>query len=231
MIEEIERKEPSMFADALGYPLRFGGWAVIVTGAVLSVILDITSGVPVIGLPAALFSAGFFASFYLDIVATTIAGDDGTPDWPSVSDFLDDILMPFVRVIGVTLISFGPAIAVLWLMDEKVRTFPWTLCAAVLWGCFYFPMALLGSVVCGNLYGALPHVVLPSVFRAMPGYLLTVPGLAVAVAVCGLAEEYSHRIPCVGWLIAAAIAIYSLMVQARVIGLIYREKREALGWE
>jgi hypothetical protein len=92
-------------------------------------------------------------------------------------------------------------------------------------------MALLGSVVCGNLYGALPHIVLPGVFRAMPGYLLAVPGLAVAVAVCGLAEEYSHRIPYVGWLIAAAIAIYSLMVQARVIGLIYREKREALGWE
>jgi hypothetical protein len=27
------------------------------------------------------------------------------------------------------------------------------------------------------------------------------------------------------------VAIYSMMIQARLIGLIYRRKREALGWE
>jgi hypothetical protein len=231
MTEETAQKEPGLFADALGYPLRFGGWAMIVTGAVLSVILNFTSGIPVVGLPVAIFSAGFFASFYLDIVSTTIAGDDGMPDWPSVTDFSDDILMPFLRVIGVTLLSFAPAIAVFFLMEEKTAAFPWAFGAAIVWGCFYFPMALLGSVVCGNLYGALPHIVAPGVLRAMPGYLLAAPGLVVAMAACGTAEDYSQRLPFVGWLVAAAIALYSLMVQARVIGLIYREKREALGWE
>jgi hypothetical protein len=33
------------------------------------------------------------------------------------------------------------------------------------------------------------------------------------------------------WFLAAALSIYSMMIQARVIGLIYRRKREALGWE
>lgn len=220
-----------MFADAVGYPFRFGGWAMIVTGAVFSVVLDFLQAVPVVGLPIGVFAVGFFAGFYLDMVSTTIAGDEGAPDWPSVTEFSDDILMPFLRMIGLLLFSFAPAAAVIFFVDEEAPAFPWAVGAAVAWGCLYFPMALLGSVVCGNLFGALPHIVLPGIWRALPGYLLAVPGLVLAAAACGAAAEFSQRIPYVGWFVASALAIYSMMVQARLIGLIYRAKREALGWE
>lgn len=220
----------TMFTDAFGYPFRFGGWVMIVSGAVFAAVLDFLQIFPMVGLPVAVFAAGFFAGFYLDIVSTTMAGDDGVPDWPSVSDFSDDILMPFLRVIGLVLLSFAPVAVVAWLLDGKAPAFPWAIGAAVAWGCLYFPMALLGSIVCGNLFGALPHIVLPGIFRALPGYLLAVPGLVIAMAAGGAAEEFGGRIPYVGWLMASAIAIYAMMMQARVIGLIYRGKRETLGW-
>ena len=187
-----------MFADAMGYPFRFGGWAMILSGAVLSVVLDFAQTIPVVGLPVGVFALGFFAGFYLDIVSTTIAGDDGVPDWPSVTDFSDDILMPFLRMVGLVLFAFAPMVAVVYFVSERAPAFPWAVGAAVAAGCFYFPMALLGSVVCGNLFGALPHIVLPGILRALPGYLLAVPGMVIAAVACGMAEEYSHRIPYVG---------------------------------
>jgi hypothetical protein len=203
----------------------------IVTGAVLSMVLDFLQGAPVVGIPVSVFAIGFFAAFYLSVVATTITGDDGVPDWPSVTDFMDDILMPFLRMVGLVLLSFGPAFAVIYFVDEKAPAFWWAFGGAAAWGCLYFPMALLGSVVCGNLFGALPHIVLPAIFRALPGYLLAVPGLMIAAVVCAIAGEYSQRVPYLGWFLAAALSIYSMMMQARVVGLIYRRKREALGWE
>jgi hypothetical protein len=227
-----------MFADALSYPVRNGGLAMIVTGlamivtgAIFSLVMNLASFAPVLGLAASLFGAGFFCGFYLDIVSSTMVGTDRVPDWPSLSDFSDDIAMPFLRVVGLVLISFGPALAVFYFLEEKQPEFPWALGAALVWGAFYFPMALLGSVACGNLFGALPHIVLPGIFRALPGYLLAVPGLAIAVAAGEAAQEFGGRIPFVGWLVAAAVGVYVLMMQARLIGLIYRDKREELGWE
>jgi hypothetical protein len=220
-----------MFADALSYPLRKGAWAMILTGAIFAVVLDFLKLFPVAGLAAAVFAAGFFCGFYLDIVATTMAGDDHAPDWPSFTEFADDILMPFLRVIGLVIISVIPTVAAAFFVDEDSPAFWWAVGGALAWGILYFPMAVLGSMTYGNLFGALPHVVVPAIVRAMPGYLLAVLVLVIAVGVCAAAEEFGGRVPYVGWLVATAIAIYSLMMQARLIGLIYREKREQLGWE
>jgi hypothetical protein len=224
-----------MFADALTYPFRKGGWASIVTGAVFSLLLGFLQHVPVVGIAVAVFAAGFFAGFYLDIVSTTMVGDDHVPDWPSFTEFMDDIVVPLLRVIGLVLISFGPLMGLaIWFASTLPESSPqvwWAVGGAMLVGVFYFPMAVLGSCVYGNLFGAMPHVVLPGMWRAMPLYLLAVPGLAVAVGVCGAAEEFGGRIPFVGGLVAAAVALYSMMMQGRLIGLIYRAKREELGWE
>lgn len=224
-----------MFADALTYPLRKGGWAMILTGAIFSLLLDVAQHVPVVGLAAAVFAAGFFAGFYLDMVSTTMAGDNHVPDWSSFTEFLDDIVMPFLRVIGLMIVSFAPwlvlAVWLGWELPEDSPRIWWLGGGALALGALYFPMAVLGSSVWGNLYGALPHIVLPGIWRAMPLYLLAVPGLAIALGVCAAAEEYGGRIPIVGGLVATVVSLYSLMMQARVTGLIYRAKREELGWE
>lgn len=220
-----------MFRDALSYPVRSGGWVMLLIGAVFSVIVDFLQMFPLVGLVVAVFGAGFFAGFYLDVVGSTVIGRDAVPDWPEVTEVVDDILLPLLRVIGLVLISFAPAGGVLFAGQERVGDwFWWIFGGAVAAGVAYFPMAVLGSVAYGNLFGALPHVVLPAIVRTLPGYALAVSGLTLAVAVTTTAEKFGASIPFVGWFVAAVVALYALMMQARLIGLIHREKAEELGW-
>jgi hypothetical protein len=73
--------------------------------------------------------------------------------------------------------------------------------------------------------------VLPAIVRALPGYLLTVLVLALMLIVAALCMALARRVPYLGWLLAAAVSLYAMMFQGRVIGLIYRSKQDKLGWE
>ena len=92
-------------------------------------------------------------------------------------------------------------------------------------------MAVLAAQAFGGLGAGLPHVVFPAIFRALPGYLFAVVALVVGVVVCAVVQAFTAAVPYVGWFLTAAVALYSLMFQARLIGLIYRAKSDELGWE
>lgn len=217
--------------DALSYPIRRGGWIMILVGAIFSVILDFLQIAPVVGFIVGIFSAGYFGSFYLSVINSTMIERDEVPDWPSFSSFLDDILSPFLRLVGLGIVSFLPVFVLLFFWDEEATWFGPVLIAAVVYGCFYFPMAVLASLAFGNLGGALPHIVFPAIVRSLPGYLLVVVALIVGFALSVIVEELTKGIPYVGWFLAATVALYSLMFQGRLIGLLYRDKGWKLGWE
>lgn len=203
----------------------------IVLGAVLAVILDWLQAAPLFGLVIAVLSAGYFGAFYLDIISTTILGRDEVPDWPGVSSFWDDILGPFLRLLMLCVISFGPAVAIGILGDEEEAWRLPALLAALLLGSLYFPMAVLGAQAFGNIFGASPHLVLPAIFRAMPLYLAVWFALVVVFVGSGFAGELLGKIPYVGWLVTSAVALYGMMFQGRLIGLLYRDRQDRLGWE
>ena len=92
-------------------------------------------------------------------------------------------------------------------------------------------MAVLAAQAFGSLGAALPHVVIPAVLRALPGYLIAVVALVAGFVVCDVAQALTAGIPYVGWFLTAVVALYSLMFQGRLIGLIYRTKSDKLGWE
>lgn len=227
-----------MFLDALTYPVRGNGWIMTLLGAIFSVILDLLQHAPFIGIFVVLFSAGYFGAFYLDIINATMTGRDEVPHWPSFGNFLDDIISPFIRLAGLVLIfrlaglvliSFLPALGLL-LVHEAAWFIP-AMLAAIIYGCFYFPMAVLASQAFGSLGSALPHVVFPAIFRAMPGYLPAVMALVAGFMVCGVIQAFTSDIPFAGWFLTAAIALYGLMFQGRLIGLIYRKQKDKLEWE
>ena len=219
-----------MIRDALTYPIRKSGLIMILLGSVFSLILAFLSAAPAVGLLAALFSAGYFGSFYFDIVSATMTDHDDLPDWPSITSILDDIIWPFLRLLGLVLISFLPAIFVLFGDDEASWHLP-ALILTVTYGCFYFPMAVLSTEAFGGFRAALPHVVFPAIVRALPLYLLVVIALALAFAFSRFAEQSTRDVPYIGWFLKATVALYSLMFQARLIGLLYREKSAQLGWD
>lgn len=226
-----------MFLDALSYPVRGSGWLMILLGAILGVILDIGSIAPVIGLAVFVFAGGYFCAFYFDIISSTMCDHDDIPDWPGFSDFLDEIVMPLITLIGLLLLSFWPVIALtvyVFNMDvspsspEVPTWYDPAMYGLLFLGCCYFPMAIIANQAFGTFTSALPHVVLPAIFKALPSYFIPVVALILVWSIVDLGQSYAERLPFVGWFLAWAVALYGLMFQARLIGLIYRDKQDVL---
>jgi len=203
----------------------------IVLGAVVSVILDFLQNAPIVGFIAGIFGAGYFGSFYLSVINATMIDRDEVPEFPSFTDFLDDILWPLLRLIGLTILSFFPVFVLGFFGDEGASWYGPAVLCAVAWGCFYFPMAVMATLAFGGLGAALPHIVIPAIVRSLPGYLLAVLALVLGVILLAVVEILTASIPYAGWFLAALVGFYSLMFQGRLIGLVYRTKRDRLGWE
>jgi hypothetical protein len=217
-----------MLADVVTYPVRSGGWLMIAIGAGFSILLYLATWAPFIGGIVGLLAAGFFAAYYLDVINATVNGGDDPPDWPSVSDFKEDILLPLIYTIGIALISWGPLMLTQFMDKTWEGKEAWQV-GAFAFAVIYFPMATLGYVMHGHLGGALPHRVLPAIFRALPGYLVVIVLFTVLTALSTLSEVIS-KVPLIGIVLTAAPTLYLLMAQGRLIGLLYRSKREQIGW-
>ena len=219
-----------MFKDVVAYPFRNGGWAMILLGAIFAEIMDFASRAPIFGIVAAVFSAGYFAAFYFNIISSTITGHDACPEWPGVTNFMDDILLPLIRVIGTVLLTLLPFFICGFAINRESDAFLPAILGAIAFACAYFPMAILAVVAWGGLGGALPHRVMPAVFRCLPGYLVVVIVLVLVFAFNIAAREFAAQIPYFGWLISAALSLYLLMAKARLLGLLYLRHQEQLGW-
>lgn len=224
--EPVER---SMLVDTLTYPIRSDGWLMIAIGAGLSILLKIASLGGILGIVAIAFAGGFFASYYLDIINTTVNDSDAPPEWPSIADFMDDIVSPLLKTLGVSFISGFPLLLTALIDNASPAKEPCQLAARTFMA-FYFPMAMLGLVMHGHLGGALPHRVFPAIFRALPGYLWVLLLFAAIFFLSSLVESIASHVPFVGIVLTAAPSLYLLMAEARLIGLLYRSKREQIGW-
>jgi hypothetical protein len=224
----VEPVERGMLADVLTYPLRSDGWLMIAIGAGFSILMYIARWAPMIGGVVAIFAAGFFAAYYLDIINSTVNGSDDPPDWPSISDFKEDILLPLVNTLGIALISWGPLLLTQFI-DKTWEAKEACEVGAFAFAVIYFPMATLGYVMHGHLGGALPHRVVPAIFRALPGYLIVIVLFTVLTSLSTVSDVIS-RVPLIGIVLTAAPSLYLLMAQGRLIGLLYRSKREQIGW-
>lgn len=221
-------RTPTLLEDAATYPLRGSGWIMITIGAVLSAVLTLGTIAPGFGIFAWFAGLAYFTAFYFDIIGSTVNGQDECPNWPDITDLLGDIILPVVRCIGVWLLSFLPLVIVIARMgdDESEFSNP-AVWAALAWGAFYFPMAILNVAVGNEMSGALPHRVLPDAIRAMPGYLWLVALLSAVFVLSEVAAVYGSKVPFVGGLLAAGISLYFMMMQARLAGLFYRRRIEA----
>ena len=97
-------------------------------------------------------------------------------------------------------------------------------------GLIYAPMAILAVGVLGYLGAMSPHIVIPAIFRCGWLYLL-------AVAVLWLLYFVADRIEVAfgGHFILRTLAMslvggYVLMANGRLLGLIFRRRREELCW-
>lgn len=222
-----------MIVDSLKFPLAKSAWIMIAIGAVILAVTGLVG--PFAGIFALLifiFTSGYLAAFYLKIVASSAVGDDACPDWPEFTDFWNDILNPYLRVICVGLISAAPALALAYFAYQKESTLLGLAAVALgVGGFFYYPFGIMGAVAFGNAGGALPHIVLPAIFRTLPTSLLLGLLQSIFALMPSLLSHLIPGIPLVGRVIGSAVFLYFMMAGGRLLGVYYLSKKAAFQWE
>lgn len=202
----------------------------LVVGTILFVISSLVSYSPFLGGTASLFVFAYLCGLYFELVELSSDEDNELFTFPDISDPIEDIVLPTVKVIGVIIISFLPLIAWIIWGDDSLPLYNETIYALVALGIFYIPMAMLATITLGSLRGAMIHIVLPSIFKAGPLYLLAAFMLGAIYTAEAFAFCYLDQWPFVTIPIAAFIAMYALMTNARTLGLLLQRREEELGW-
>jgi hypothetical protein len=135
----------------------------------------------------------------------------------------------------VSFLSFGPALLFQIWGAWAEWDYPWLLVVpAALLGCIYFPMAFLGVAMFDTLEAALkPAFVVGSILRVPREYSLAAAVFVGIIGIRWLSEwvfGILMKIPLVPALLADLIMIYLLMIEARILGLLFLSKRRILGW-
>jgi hypothetical protein len=224
------------------YPFKGAGFLVLIIATLLFAALERLGGG--FSILLRIVALGYLFSFMQTIIHSTAAEDNEMPGLPG----MDDVFMGCLRLVGCVLVSFFLAIglACLAFFNEDMRaTAMMGLIPAILYGCVYFPMALLAVAMKDSLGAANPLVVVPAIFKAPLEYLVTVILLAmvfgirvlggVVVGVLAL-DTYTTRSMSTLLLtlglnaIWSFFAVYLLAVNMRALGLLYVAKKEEFGW-
>lgn len=216
----------SIIRDVFTYPFRGRGVYLFLWGAGIFVASDLLAFAPIIGLIAQILIFAYFCSIYFQIIEHTATGSNEAPEFPDTSDLIEDLWRPMIRVLAVLIVSWAPAVIYL-LAVQKVDIIFYLLNGVAL---IYFPMAMLGVCVLGYLGALSPHIVLPAILRAGWMYWFAVLLLIALYFGEDLINETIADIPILGYLVAALLGMYLIMANGRVLGTIYRERREAMRW-
>lgn len=233
VVVEGRRKAGQSFFKALpgvfSYPLHKGGAIFLLAGAVFYTAVDFFARFSWI---ASILGTGYLCAYIQKLILASANGDDALPDWPDLSDFYADIIQPWLLMMWVGLVCFGPAIAYLILRDHETDINPFILFTALAFGIFYFPMALLAVCMADSGTAVSPLVVLPAILSVPLEYLTACLALLAVVVIRYLGDKVIGIIPVpfLPTFVAGFAALYFLTVEMRILGLMYYTNRKRFGW-
>lgn len=229
-------------ASALTFPMKGKGWAVVLGGAAFLWIAGLLAHVPFAGMGASLIGlvlSGYYAAYYLRVISSSARGEEDLPDWPDFRSFWDDIWVPLIQFLApfvlCVILPMALGMNLPWMHQEELVGMK-AFGAVEIWGylgLLYLPMALLAVGMCQSLWAVSPHVVIPAIVRTLPDYLVVL--LAWLVVVPAVSKLFAGalapllRLP-FGDFLAAAVSLFFLLVQMRMLGLLYRRHRDHIGF-
>ncbi len=261
-IEIVDEPEKGFYTQVPGaflYPLRDAGILMLLVGTVLVGAVKFAAGMgklnssmhgapPVSwwGLMLQVMVVGYMFCYMQNIIHSTALGETKMPSLPDITSFWEDILLPCLQLIGVTLISFAPLILFgIYLVTADARASGAVLMSFSALGCVYFPMAFLAVAMLDTVGAANPMLVLPSILKVPMEYVTALCVLAlvfVARATGDVVLNFAfpkqlltHSIGELALMLLlnmvwAFISFYLLTVGIRILGLLYVNRKETLGW-
>jgi len=216
--------------DISTYAFRGNGKYVLIIGAGISILADIVSFAGgLYSLISLILLAGYICAVFFDIINSTATGNDEAPDFPEVSNVIEDVFEPLVHMLAASLVSFGPWLAY-WHFTDDAAINSSILYGLLGFGVIYFPMAMLAVVILGRLGGMSPHIVIPAIFRG--GWLYWFAVLLICLlyfAELKASAIYGDQL-ILGTFIAAILGMFTIMTSGRILGIVYRDREEELDW-
>jgi len=234
--ERFFSKLPGVFA----YPFKGAGPFVLLVCMIVMGLLGFIKGMW--GWLMIVSFYGYLFAFMQNIIHSTASQDEELPSWPA----WDDLGGCALRLGGALLFSFGPAIGLeVYAIWYEEPTAAMAMIPAMVFGCLYFPMALLAVAMKDSALAGNPLVVLPAIVKAPLEYVVTVILLAIVIiierggemalvamfprgmlthSVAKLFEMFGAR------MLWNFVALYLLAVNMRILGLLYVAKKRKLGW-
>lgn len=181
-----------------------------------------------------LFVGGYLCAYMLSLIRASAKGDDEVPNWPEFTDPWEDIVKPFLLVLVVSLLPFLPVL----IYRFSTWDFPWGLfhepdavCHALqIAGILYLPMAKLAIAQFGSFVAMNPLFIFGAIVRVpleyFCVYLMYVGVYGVRVSLYSLTAQLGP----VGAILALLFPLYFLMVDCRVLGVLYAANSEKLRW-
>lgn len=229
MNENDEEPDIPFALDILTYPFHKSGYPLFFVGAILILLSNFATVMPVVGGFASIFIFAYLSGLFFELLNLSATDQEELYTFPDLSDAWEDIALPAIKVVGVVAISFLPLI--IWEVNGDAESSSGNVIyyASVAWAALYFPMAMLGTVIFGSLIGASPHIVFPAIFRS--GGLYLIVALLVFALIC-LHTFSSYFLPegIPSYIISALITMFVMMTTARALGLLYLRREEELGW-
>jgi hypothetical protein len=219
----------SILKDIVTYAYRGSGKYVFLLCVILSIVGKIAQIAPAFGAIASIFLFGYFCAVYYQMIQSSAGGDREAPEFPETANIMEDIIWPMLQIIAVFLVSFSPLIGYsFWAgeagFDHKIGNFLLVL------GVTYFPMAMLAVVVLGYTGAMSPHIVIPSICRGGWIYWIGVLSLCALYHLGSMIESATSGHYLMGHIVMSIVGVYTMMTNARILGLVYRERQEELGW-
>jgi len=219
----------TILIDIITYAYRGSGKYIFLLCVILSIVAKLAGLAPGIGAFASILLFGYFCALYYQMIQSAASGEREAPEFPETANIMEDIIWPMLQIIVVFLTSFGPLIGYsFWAgetgFDHRIGN---TLLAV---GAIYFPMAMLAVVVLGYTGALSPHIVIPSILRAGWIYWIGVLMLCVLYSVGSIIESVISGNFIVRHIVMSIVSVYTMMTNARILGLVYRERQEELAW-
>lgn len=208
------------FGGAFAYPFRGDGGLVLLGGTLFATLLEaFASGL------GSLIAWGLLLGYGMTVIRTTADGRDTPPQWQDVGS-VGELFKPMLLAVATALISFGPA---QWAAANEEGTLAVTLLVA---GAAYAPMAWIAASVSGNLLAITPLTVLPLLLRVNASYWAACVLLVPLVVLGRLGTDaLGGMMPgLLGLAITTSMAFYLLLVEMRILGLVWAHNGDELGF-
>jgi hypothetical protein len=228
-VEEETPERPRLDASALFNEAKYWPWKpgqpeFLKIALGIAVVAGVAALVYLAGPVIALVVGVYTASYFYRIIHSTLEGGDKLPEWPKLSEPVEELIRPGVRIVSAAVVSLIPLILVHLASDSHIGINRVAEAAGLLVGAVYFPFAAM-MIVFQERFGACwPHLVIPAFIRCLPAAkAVIVFHLAMVVAAYAL-----RSIPWVGPLLGATVLMITMVILARMIGMLAAQHRRSL---